>query len=101
MTEFISIPGLVDLVIGFTLLEALLLVVLHRVAGKGVAPREFGLNMVSGLCLMLALRSHVHDAGAAWVAVFLLAAGIAHGTDLWLRWRRHRSGDVQVHGVAA
>jgi hypothetical protein len=101
MTEFINIPGLVDLVIGFTLLEALALVLLHRVTGKGVAPREFGVNMVSGLCLMLALRSHVQDAGASWIAVFLLAAGIAHVTDLWLRWRRHRICTVHVQGVAA
>ena len=88
MNEHSLIASLVDLVIVFTLIEGLVLLLVHRATGKGVAPREFLLNMVSGLCLMLALRALVHDAGAAWVAMCLLAAGVAHGTDLWVRWRR-------------
>ena len=87
MNEHSLIASLVDLVIVFTLIEGLVLLLVHRATGKGVAPREFLLNMVSGLCLMLALRALVHDAGAAWVAMCLLAAGVAH-TDLWVRWRR-------------
>jgi hypothetical protein len=83
-----SIAQLVDAVIVFTLIECLVLVVYHRGTGKGVAPRDFLANMVSGLCLMLALRGLATDAGAAWVALCLVAAGVAHGTDLLLRWRR-------------
>jgi hypothetical protein len=78
----------VDLVIAFTLIECLALALYHRATGKGVAVRDFAANMVSGLCLMLALRCLSRDAGAGWVAFFLLAAGIAHGTDIWMRWRR-------------
>ena len=33
-----------------------------------------------------------NDAGAVWIALFLLAAGLAHGTDLWMRWRRRPHG---------
>ena len=88
MNEHSLIASLVDLVIVFTLIEGLVLLLVQRATGKGVAPREFLLNMVSGLCLMLALRALVHDAGAAWVALCLLGAGVAHGTDLWMRWRR-------------
>lgn len=79
---------LIDLVIAFTLVEAVVLVLYHRVSGQGVAPRDFLVNMASGLCLMLALRCLVRDAGAAWVALCLLAAGVAHGSDMWMRWCR-------------
>jgi hypothetical protein len=82
------IAQVIDLVIAFTLVECVLLALYHRVTGKGVAPRDFGMNMLSGLCLMLALHCLARDAGAAWIALFLLAAGIAHGTDIWMRWRR-------------
>jgi len=88
MNEVALIAPLIDLVIAFTLVEAVVLVLYHRASGRGVAPRDFLTNMVSGLCLMLALRCVVRDAGASWVALSLLAAGGAHGTDLWLRWRR-------------
>jgi len=77
----------VDLVIGFTLLEALALWAWHRRTGRGVAPREWGLNLLSGLCLMLAVRGAL--AGAPWfgVALGLMAAGALHGADLWRRWK--------------
>ena len=83
-----GIRQVIDLVIAFTLIECAALALYHRATAKGVAPREFVMNMVSGLCLMLALRCLARDAGGAWIALFLLAAGLAHGTDLWVRWRR-------------
>lgn len=82
------IASLVDLVIAFTLIEGALLLLVHRATGRGVAPREFLPNMASGLFLMLALRALARDAGGAWVPVCLLCAGLAHGADLWWRWRR-------------
>ena len=100
MNEHSLIASLVDLVIVFTLIEGLVLLLVHRATGKGVAPREFLLNLVSGLCLMLALRALVRDAGAAWVAMCLLGAGVAHGTDLWMRWRR-QTGHVATRQVQA
>ena len=87
------IAVLIDLVIAFTVIEGAALLLYHRATGRGVVPREFLLNMLSGLCLMLALRALLRDAGAAWVAACLLGAGLAHGADLWRRWRRGvRSG---------
>jgi hypothetical protein len=88
MNDGSVIANLIDLVIAFTLVECAALALYHRVTGRGVAPREFVVNMASGLCLMLALRCLARDAGATWVALFLLVAGLAHGTDIWLRWRR-------------
>jgi hypothetical protein len=88
MNESLVLATLVDAVIAFTLIECAGLVLYHRATGRGVAPREFFANLVSGLCLMLALRCLVRDTGSAWVAVCLLAAGLAHASDLWRRWHR-------------
>lgn len=88
MNEIFGIAPVIDVVIAFTLIECAALTLYHRATGKGVAPREFMMNMVSGLCLMFALRCLARDAGAAWIALFLLAAGLGHGTDIWMRWRR-------------
>ena len=88
MIEGFSIVRLIDGVIVFTLIECIALVAYHRSTGKGVAPRDFFVNIVSGLCLMLALRCLANDAGTAWVAVSLAAAGLAHGIDILMRWKR-------------
>ena len=82
-----SIATLIDAVIVVTLVECAALTLWHRVSGTGVAPREFALNVLSGLCLMFALRCLARDAGSAWIALFLLAAGIAHGADIVRRWQ--------------
>lgn len=84
----LGIAGLIDAVIVFALLEGAALALFHRVSGTGVAPRDFALNMLSGLCLMFALRCLARDAGSAWIALFLLAAGIAHAADIVRRWQR-------------
>jgi hypothetical protein len=87
MNDVSLMVSMIDLVIGVTVVEGLLLVFHHRLTGRGVAPRDFAANMVSGLCLMLALRGVVHGADAPWLALCLLAAGIAHGADILRRWR--------------
>jgi len=96
MNDSSLIASLVDLVIVFTLIECAALLLVHRSTGRGVAPRDFLLNMVSGLCLMLALRGLVHEQGLAWIAACLLGAGVAHGADLWRRWRRDARNVRQV-----
>ena len=89
----VTMAQIVDAVIVLTALEGIALVVWHRRTGAGVAPRDFAANLVSGLCLMLALHAALRDLGGAWIAAFLLAAGIAHASDVWRRWaRRPASG---------
>jgi len=88
MIESTQLSSLVDLVIAITVVEFAALLVYHRATGRGVAPREFAANMVSGLLLMAALRCFAHDAAAWWTVLCLLGAGAAHTTDLWMRWRR-------------
>ena len=67
---------LIDVVIAITLLEAAALSLHHRLTGKGVAPGDFIVNLVSGLCLMLALRGALGDAGSTWVLAPLALAGL-------------------------
>ncbi len=101
MTDADLIVTLVDLVLAFTVVEGVALALFHRLAGRGVAPRDFALNMAAGLCLMLALRGAVQDAGAAWIALALLGAGLAHGSDLLLRWRRGARPSTATRQVIA
>jgi len=88
MNALLSVPVIVDAVIVVTLAEFAVLLAWHKRVGAGVAPRDFALNMVSGLCLMLALRCAVRGSSAAWILALLLCAGLAHGADILRRWRR-------------
>jgi hypothetical protein len=87
LDALLSGPLWVDLIIAFTLIEGAAIGLYFRATGRGVAPAQFGVNLVSGLCLMFALRSVLAGSGAACVAAGLLGAGLAHGLDLWKRWR--------------
>jgi hypothetical protein len=80
------ILALVDAIIGVTLLEAAWLLWHHRRSGRGVAPRDFLANLLSGLCLMAALRGALAASGPAWILACLALAGIVHAIDLWRRW---------------
>lgn len=65
-----------------------MLVYLWRARGVGVAPRELIGNLVSGACLMLAVRAALLDAPWQQLAAWLLLSLLAHLADLALRWRR-------------
>lgn len=80
--------GLTDTIIAITLLEVAALLAHHRQTKRGLSPRDYLLNVVSGLCLMLALRCAL--AGSAWyfISAFLMAAGLAHVADIVLRLRQ-------------
>jgi hypothetical protein len=79
---------LVDVVIAVSLTEVLLLWAWRRHTGRGVPLGEIGPNLLSGLMLMLALRSVLAAWSPAVMALFLLASGMAHAWDLWRRWQR-------------
>ncbi|MBY0469136.1 MAG: hypothetical protein K2Q07_09190 [Burkholderiaceae bacterium] len=88
MSDWLSPQGLITVVIGFTLLEGMALWMYRWRTGKGVAARDFVANWMSGLCLMFALRSALTGTWWAWVALWLLAAGLIHASDVWSRWQR-------------
>ncbi len=86
LASFLSGSRLVDIVIALTFVEAVVLMVYHRSTGRGVAPRDFLLNMLSGLCLMLALRNALNNTGWPWIALLLSSAGLLHALDMGRRW---------------
>jgi hypothetical protein len=84
----ILVPLLVDAVIVFTIVEGAALFFFHKLTGGGIAPQNYLLNLVSGACLMAALRAALLENAATWVMLWLLVAGIAHTADLLKHWRR-------------
>ena len=81
---------LVDIAIAITLLEWLGLHLYHRFTGHGLPPEAYALNLLSGLCLMLALRCALQGQDWFWGAGCLAASGLAHLTYLRQRWQRQR-----------
>ena len=80
--------GLVDTIIAITLVEAAVLLAYHRQTKRGLKPRDYLLNVVSGLCLMLALRCTINSSSWYFVAAWLMLAGVAHVADVALRLRQ-------------
>ena len=74
----------VDFALLFTSVELTSLWAYHRWTGRGLAPKVYLLNGIAGLCLMVCLRAAL---ASCWVlmALGLIAAGIAHFLDLYLR----------------
>ena len=79
---------LVDVALGITVLEVIVLLVLRQRTGRGISPRAVLANIGAGLFLMLAVRAALVDAPWPWLAGLFAAAGAAHAVDLALRWRR-------------
>ena len=80
--------GLIDAIITITLVEVGVLLLYHHQTKRGLMPRDYLLNVMSGLCLMLALRGAL--TGSAWyvISAFLMAAGLGHAADIFLRLRQ-------------
>jgi hypothetical protein len=78
---------LVQLIMLITAIEVAVLVVYHRMTGRGIPPRFYLLNVVSGLFLMLAVWFALAKQPGP-IALFLAAAGLAHAADLIHKWKR-------------
>ena len=87
LEQFDQGPLVVDIAIAFITLETLSLWALHKISGRGLALADYLLTILSGACLMLALRCALTPDGWPGMALFLIAAGLAHGADLRARWR--------------
>jgi hypothetical protein len=73
---------LIDGLIAFVLVEAVVLGVRHRVTGHGPAPREFVWNLLAGVALMAALHCALSGTGLVAMALCLAGAGLCHAADL-------------------
>ncbi len=91
MMPDIGFVPFIDAVIAFTVLECLGLLAWRLATRRGLAVPDFMANLLSGLCLMIALRCLAGGADPRWAALSLLLAGLAHGLDLRRRWLAERA----------
>ena len=87
MNEFFSDTGIIDIVIVCTLVEWCGLWLWYRYSGRGLAPVELRLTLLSGLCLMFAVRCALSGLPQFLVMLSLLAAGATHVVDIRRRWK--------------
>ena len=87
MAAWIASGRVLDVILVAMALEGAALVALWRIAGRGVAPGALLPNLLSGMCLLLAMRAGLAGAWWGWVSLPLLCAGLLHATDLRARWR--------------
>ncbi|HET7797283.1 hypothetical protein [Nevskia sp.] len=87
MEHFFASGRVVDLVLFVMLAEAVLLISLHQLKARGPAPVDLIVNLLSGFCLLLALRAALSGAGWHWIALALTGSLIGHLADLRRRWR--------------
>ena len=85
LAEIYQTPLVVDIAIGFILIETAALWAYRQITGKGLAVQDFLLTVLSGLSLMLALRCALTPGLWPGMALFLITAGLAHGADLRAR----------------
>ena len=78
---------IVDLVMAFVVLEAIVFLVRGH---KALFP-----NLAAGLLLLVAMRLALGGAALPWVGVALLAAGLAHLTDLRRHFQKPRPGETR------
>ena len=79
---------IVDLILALLAMEAIIVIVCHRLTGRGIAPAALLSNLLAGACLLLALRSALIFAWWGWTALWLTAALLGHAADLARRWNR-------------
>jgi hypothetical protein len=75
-----------DVILWFVMLEAVLLGVWRKVTGRGPALWSLLPNLVAGAALVLTARLALADAWWGWLAGALLLALTAHALDLRQRW---------------
>jgi hypothetical protein len=78
----------INFAVGLTVAEAVALLANYYLRRRGLGPEEYLLNLLSGLCLMLALRATLGASDPLEPVVYLSLAGICHVADLVRRTKR-------------
>lgn len=86
MSGLLAHGRVLDFIIAGMVFEGLGLTVLFRLHGRGVSPRALLPNLVSGACLLVAMRLALSGQWWGFVAAGLLGALLMHLLDLRLRW---------------
>jgi hypothetical protein len=86
MTALFSSGRIIDWILVGMVLEGCALAALHARTGRGVAPRAFLANLLSGMCVLLAMRLVLGGAWWGFASAALLAALLFHVVDLAGKW---------------
>jgi hypothetical protein len=85
--EFFAGGRVIDLILVLVVIEGAALALWRRWSGTGPGLKGMAANLLSGACLLLAVRAALTDVAWEWVAVALLGSLLAHVADLYGRWR--------------
>lgn len=77
-----------DIILAVMLLEGMVLALIYRRAGKGIAPMDLVFSLGAGVGLVLALRAALTDAHWVWIAAALMLSFAFHIGDM-LRRAKH------------
>jgi hypothetical protein len=86
MDHLFATGRIVDGVIALMLLELLVLTWVHKKTHRGVPMPALLTNLAAGAALLMSLRAALVDERWQVVALWLIAALIAHVLDLRMRW---------------
>lgn len=87
MSAWFANGRVLDLILLGMALEGASLTLLFRTRGQGVPPGALWPNLLSGMCLLLAMRAGLAEAWWGWVSLPLLGALAFHVADLRRLWR--------------
>ncbi len=87
MSELFASGHIVDLIIVFTAIEVTAVVAYRRRTGRGLPSGDLISTLLSGICLMIALRCALTGLWWGWIGLCLGLALVAHLNDLARRWR--------------
>ena len=92
MLEELIVSGrIVDIMIGFVIVEVAGLILYRRFTGRGVAPYSLLVNVGAGGSLMLALRAVYTEASWTVVATCLVSSLVFHALDIADRWQQEKA----------
>jgi len=88
LLDWVADGRIINVMLGFVVLEVVMLTVLWRKRKIGIAPVPLLVNVLAGTCLMLSLRAVLLGLSTEIVAFWLVASLVAHVSDLAIRWNR-------------
>jgi hypothetical protein len=87
MESLFASGRIVDLILLFMVVEAILLLAYRWRTGRGPVATDLLVTLLAGSTLLLALRAALVGASTPWIGACLLASLVAHLIDLRRRWR--------------
>jgi hypothetical protein len=86
VTSLFASGHIIDAILVLTLLECLCILIYRARTRRGPAPTPFVVNVLAGVCLMIALRCALTGGWWGWIALCLIGSLVLHLADLAHRW---------------